>query len=169
MMEQPTMIKPPPCSRRSIQTPWSDQVVVMDVLYSLKGSRTVFHGVRAVNTNLQWDWPDIVSLLWVVEQDDDGGLKLAPEWEQPPRISVNKLSCDIELVLGDYQSAAGNTYLAVKWRDHDCPTWEREEDVMAWEFWEHGQNQDELMYSGVVAECGQSSKSTGRQKHFSTI
>ncbi|KAJ2979271.1 hypothetical protein NQ176_g3357 [Zarea fungicola] len=158
MMEQSTMIMPPPCSGRSIQTPWSDQVVVMDVLYSLKGSRTVFHGVRAVNTNLQWDWPDIVSLLWVVEQDDDTTLRLAPEWEQPPRISVDKLSCDIELVLGDYQSAAGNTYLAVKWRDHDCPTWEREEDVMAWEFWEHGQHQDKLMYSGVVAECGHSIK-----------
>ncbi|KAJ2978966.1 hypothetical protein NQ176_g3528 [Zarea fungicola] len=137
-MEQPTMIKPPPYSGKFIKTPWSDQVVVVEVLYSVKVSQFIFHSVRAVNKDFQWDWPDITSLLWVIERDDDGTLKLAPEWVQPPRISGNEPSCDIELVLGDYQPAAGNTYMAVKWRDHDCPTWELKEDLMSWEFWEHG-------------------------------
>ncbi|KAM3549526.1 hypothetical protein ARSEF4850_008806 [Beauveria asiatica] len=82
----------------------------MDILYSLK------------------DLPEIVNLLWIVEREDDDDLKLAPEWEQPSRSVDTELPRDIELVICDHQSAAGNTYLAVKWRDFDCPTWELEED-----------------------------------------
>ncbi|KAM3547321.1 hypothetical protein ARSEF4850_010094 [Beauveria asiatica] len=134
-MERPTRITSPSYSGRYIKTPWSDQVVILDVLYSLKVSRSIFHGIRAINTDLQWDWPEIVNLLWIVEREDDDDLKLAPEWEQPSRSVDTELPRDIELVIGDHQSAAGNTYLAVKWRNFDCPTWELEKDVMARIFW----------------------------------
>lgn len=126
----------------------------MDVLYSLKVSRSVFHGVRAINTDLQWDWPEIVNLLWIVEQENDDDLKLAPEWKQPSRSIDNELPRDIELVIGEHQSAAGNTYLAVKWRNHDCPTWELEEDVIARECREHRQDWYKLTCSAVEAEWG---------------
>ncbi|KAK8146540.1 hypothetical protein G3M48_003002 [Beauveria asiatica] len=76
---------------------------MMDVLYSLKVSRSVFHGVRAINTDLQWDWPEIVTLLWIVERETDDDLKLAPEWEQPSRSVDTELPRDIELVIGDHQ------------------------------------------------------------------
>ncbi|TQV90174.1 hypothetical protein IF1G_11173 [Cordyceps javanica] len=134
-MERATRIKSPSYCGRSIKTPWSDQVVVMDVLYSLKVSRSVFHGVRAINTDLRWDWSEIVNLLWIVEREEDGNLKLAPEWQQPSRSIETELPREIELVFGDHQSATGDTYLAVKWRDHDCPTWELEEDVRDWGCW----------------------------------
>lgn len=54
----------------------------------------------------------MINLLWVVEEGDE--LRLAPEWEQPPRIINKELPCDIKLIIGDYQSAAGNTYLSEK-------------------------------------------------------
>ena len=126
----------------------------MDVLYSFKVSRSVFHGVRAINTDLQWDWPDLVNLLWIVEQDNNDDLKLAPEWEQPSRSVDNEFPREIELVIGEHQTAAGNTYLAVKWQGYDCPTWELEEDVMARECWEHRQDRDKLTCSTVEAGWG---------------
>ncbi|KAJ3497419.1 hypothetical protein NLG97_g1924 [Lecanicillium saksenae] len=141
-MENATRISSPPYGGRFIKTPWSDQVVVLDVLYSVKASQSVFHGVRAMNTDLRWDWPDVVHFLWVLEQDNDDDLKLAPEWQQPPRIINGELPCDIEFVIGDYQSAAGNTYLAVKWRGYDCPTWELEEDVTTWDCPERSRDRD---------------------------
>lgn len=149
-MENTTRIASPPYSGRFIKTPWSDHVVVLDVLYSVKVAESVFHGVRAVNTDLQWDWPDIIHFLWVLEPDNDDDLKLAPEWDQPPRMMDHELPCGIELVIGDYQSTAGNTYLAVKWRDYDCPTWELEDDVIAWECMGIRRDRDTPTGSGIV-------------------
>ncbi|KAM3518601.1 hypothetical protein MY4038_010057 [Beauveria bassiana] len=109
---------------------------------------------------MQWDWPEIVSLPWIVEQENGDDLKLAPEWERPSRGIDNRLPRDVELVIGDHQSAAGNTYLAVKWWGYDCPTWELEEDVMARDCWENRQNWDKLICSAVEAEYGHSASFT---------
>lgn len=115
---------------RRIETLWSPSVAVTEVLFSVKVSRQLYHGIRAsyVDENF-WNFPSEESLLWVF--DDGHDLKLCQEMhQQGPRIINDKLQFDIEAIIGTYQSAIGNIFLAVKWQNSDYPTWELEDDII---------------------------------------
>ncbi|KAI9146679.1 hypothetical protein HJFPF1_13584 [Paramyrothecium foliicola] len=111
-----------------IETPWSSHIVVVDVLFTIKTSKWTFHGVRAANTKRRaWDWPELEHLLWVF--DDGRGLRLWEDCHQRPYTSDGQSTHEIESIIGYYQSATGNIYTGVKWRDYDCPTWEFDEEI----------------------------------------
>jgi hypothetical protein len=113
-----------------IETPWSSHVVVVEVLFTVKTSRWIFHGVRAVNAERQnWDWPDPENLLWLVENGH--GLGLWEECRQRPHISDGQGTDEIESIIGHYQSATGNIYAGVKWQGYECPTWELDDKIQA--------------------------------------
>jgi hypothetical protein len=112
---------------RNIQTAWSPQVTILEVLLSVKVSHWVFHGVRAETLEPLWDWPDMESLLWVF--DDGTGFKLWQDFQHRPRIVNGEAAFGVESVVGHYQSETGNVYLGVKWWGYDCPTWELEDDM----------------------------------------
>lgn len=112
---------------RYVRTAWSSQVNIVEVLLSVRVSHWVFHGVRAETTDTLLDWPTVESLLWVFE--DGGDFKVYQDIQYfPPQVDDGDLDRQIEAILGHYQ-LAGDTYIAVKWQGHYCPTWELEEDI----------------------------------------
>lgn len=115
---------------RRIKTLWSPSVAVIEVLFSIKVLQQTYHGIRARYADESfWGLPNEESLLWVF--DDGHDLKLCQEMhQQGPRIINDRLQFNIEAVIGTYQSAVGNVYLAVKWQTCDYPTWELEDDII---------------------------------------
>ncbi|KAI9155793.1 hypothetical protein HJFPF1_08382 [Paramyrothecium foliicola] len=111
-----------------IETPWSSQIIVVEVLFTVRTSKWTFHGIRAVNAERRaWDWPELENLLWVF--DDGHGLRLWEEFHQRPHTSDGRSTHEIESIIGYYQSATGNIYTGVKWHDYDCPTWEFDDEI----------------------------------------
>lgn len=56
------------CLGTPIRTEWSSRLVVVQVLYTVRGPEFIFHGVRVENLNQQLgDWPHNEGLLWVFE------------------------------------------------------------------------------------------------------
>lgn len=111
-----------------VHTPWSIKVAIVEVLISVKIATRTFHGVRAVNTDREsWDWLDVENLLWVY--DTGCGLHLWQQIKQRPFVFDESRKYKIEGIVGEYQSAAGNAYVGVKWRGYECPTWELEDDL----------------------------------------
>lgn len=123
------LLSPKRCYRGCIvPTPWSQRVIVVDVIYSVKIHDLNFHGIRVKNTDMNWDWPNVENLLWVAE--DGTGLQLWTELKQSPIIVNGQVKNEVQCFIGEYQSLSGNIYIGVKWREHDCPSWVLEEDLM---------------------------------------
>ncbi|KAH8659437.1 hypothetical protein BGZ61DRAFT_433541 [Ilyonectria robusta] len=111
-----------------VQTAWSSDVIVVEVLMTFTTPNWTFHGIRAANYDWeQWDWPRSDGLLWVV--DDGQRLRLWQDFRQCPNVMQCDSECSVEAVIGYYQSDTGNNYVAVKWQDYECPTWELESDL----------------------------------------
>ncbi len=113
---------------RLVKTPWSPQVRILEVLFSVRVSCRVFHGVRAETEDMNWDWPDVENLLWVF--DGGNGLQLSQVFQHHPHVVDRMINGKIEAIVGDYQSSSGNVYFGVKWEGYDCPTWELEEEIL---------------------------------------
>lgn len=114
-----------------VLTPWSNQVTVVEVLYSINVDNSTFHGVRTKNQDMSWDWLDPESLLWVVEKGRE--LRLWQGFEQSPYAMNREVRYEIDVVVGGYQSSAGYNYFGVKWRGYPCPTWVSEDELMSHE------------------------------------
>ena len=111
-----------------IQTAWSSNVAVIQVLYTLRTADWTFHGVRVETLDQGWEVSsDATKLLWVLE--DHQGLRTWQECRQRPFIIDGELEHDIEKIVGHYESQTGSVYYAVKWVDFECPTWELEDDL----------------------------------------
>lgn len=109
-----------------IETQWSADVQVTDVLYSVEIDDHVFHGVKSVNLDINWDWHHIENLLWITEEEG----VLSP-WRGPiPSHVAYGSKYNTEYVVGDYVSTVGNVYWAIKWSGFDCPTWVLEDDLV---------------------------------------
>lgn len=107
-----------------LETPWSQAVRVSEVLYSVKINTHIFHGIKAINLDMAWDWSTIENLLWVLE--DEGGLEL---WRgSVPQSAINR-NYSPEYVIGDYQSITGNVFWGIKWLGFECPVWVLEDDL----------------------------------------
>jgi hypothetical protein len=103
-------------------------VVVVEVVLSVKAAQWTFLGVTyAVGDSQRWDWPDSDGLLWAF--DDGQHLRLCQTWLQHPRFLPAENGCAIEAVIGHHEGDNGNLYMAVKWIDYECPTWELESDL----------------------------------------
>ena len=112
---------------RHVRTTWSPEVVILEVLLTIRVSSHIFHGVRAETVDQLWDWVDVESLLWVLDTGTE--LTLWRDFEARPRISNMDSTHRIEAILGMHESAGSNVYLGVKWRDYGCPTWELEDEI----------------------------------------
>lgn len=111
------------------EVPWCRQVMVDDVLLTFKAGERTFYGVKGVEAeeDFRWDWPHLENLFWV--QEDSEKLSWWQDIHQRPRISESTLPCDIEAILGHYQSSNSIIHVGVKWKGHDCPTWELEDEI----------------------------------------
>jgi hypothetical protein len=79
---------------------------------------------------MEWDWPQRGSLLWVF--DDGTALRVCQDFQYPPlRLDDPESEGEIEAIFSCHPSVDGGVYVAVKWRDKVCPTWELEDDVSA--------------------------------------
>ncbi|CAM1503404.1 Fc.00g081800.m01.CDS01 [Cosmosporella sp. VM-42] len=115
----------------TVHTAWSAQVIVEEVLLALKTDDRTFYGVRTTNRDHRpWIWPrpHLDGLLWVVED----GLRLWvwQECRQAPWIGCGEGADGVEQIVGQHrQPDTGLTYVGVKWKGYECPTWELESEV----------------------------------------
>ena len=115
----------------TIRTAWSPDVVIRKILQSVQLGGYTFHGIVAENiTPRHWDWLDTECLLWMCEVN--GHLLFWPQVHQVPLYNIPQKPESIERILGHFESSSGTCYVAVKWKDLVCPTWEREEDIAPW-------------------------------------
>lgn len=114
-----------------VLTPWSNQVTVVEVIFSINVDTSTFHGVRTKNLDMSRDWLDSESLLWVVEEGR--GLRLWQGFEQSPYLMNGDGQYEIDFVVGGYQSSAGSNYFGVKWLGYPCPTWVSEDELTSHE------------------------------------
>lgn len=108
-----------------IATPWSSNVILLEILLIHHNVVGTFYGIRSETRDRQ-GWP-LVSKnpLWVY--DDNKTLRIWQEIRQCPRTQdLDK----IETIIGHFESDAGDIYYAVKWSEYACPTWELEEDLL---------------------------------------
>ena len=109
-----------------IQTPWSSNVVLQEIIYEVHTYINTFYGVRA-ETRDSNGWPlKSDHLLWVYDKEQE--LHLWQEAIQQPR-SVDVDLDDAVKVIGHYESDTGEVFYALKWSNYSCPTWELEEDL----------------------------------------
>ncbi|KAH7115701.1 hypothetical protein EDB81DRAFT_655755 [Dactylonectria macrodidyma] len=126
-----------------VQTTWSQNVLVIEVILTFKTSNRTFHGIRAVNDDWGlWDWPRVENLLWVV--DDGHRLRQWQESRQPPHVMESDSECIVEEVIGYYKADSGHEYVAIKWQDYECPTWELESDLFEYPLQSKSPNIHEL-------------------------
>lgn len=112
-----------------IYTPWSSNVILLEILLIHHNVVGTFYGIRS-ETRDKEGWPlDSKSPLWVY--DDNKTLRLWQEFRQCPR--TQDLD-NIEDIIGHYESNSGKIYYAVKWSDYACPTWELEEDMLCYDY-----------------------------------
>ncbi|KAH6874173.1 hypothetical protein B0T10DRAFT_588005 [Thelonectria olida] len=68
-----------------VRTTWSSDVVVKQVLVTLRSAKRMFHGIIASNLDSgPWDWPRSDCPMWVV--DGGNGLSVWQECRQRPRL-----------------------------------------------------------------------------------
>lgn len=114
---------------RLIQTAWSPSATIIDVVMSVQIGFKTFLGVKTNTiTDLKRDWVEEEGLLWVIDDGDE--LKACEELQSQPRVTTSEMDLGIEYVIGDCTSSSGKTYLAVKWRGYEYPTWEEEDDLL---------------------------------------
>ncbi|KAK4206201.1 hypothetical protein QBC37DRAFT_301271 [Rhypophila decipiens] len=109
-----------------VQTAWSSNVVILQVLYTVTTLDRKFHGVIVENPVQARGASATDDLLWVF--DDSCGLRVWQECRQRPFITEGEYG-EIEQVFGHYENPTGSVYYAVKWTDYECPTWELEDDL----------------------------------------
>ena len=107
-----------------VRTPWSSNVVILDVLFSTTVLDKVFYGVKTETRDAMGvDWPVTQSLLWLFKHN--GGLQMWQDFRHQPLIAATETFPVIETVIGCHEMN-GNLHYAIKWRDHLVPTWELE-------------------------------------------
>ncbi|PTD02483.1 hypothetical protein FCULG_00012565 [Fusarium culmorum] len=114
----------------TVATAWSSDILITEVLLTFRAYHRTFYGVKTVNRDCgSWVWPagDSDGLLWVFEEG--GQLKVWQEHRQAPYVPLGRPAYEIEHVIGYYQSEADSSYVGVKWKDYESPTWELEEDI----------------------------------------
>ncbi|KAH6881185.1 hypothetical protein B0T10DRAFT_411212 [Thelonectria olida] len=108
-----------------VRTTWSSDVVVKQVLVTLRSAKRMFHGIIASNLDSgPWDWPRSDCPIWVV--DGGNGLSVWQECRQRPRLGDEGSELKAREVVGHYESRSGSVYLAVRWEGYEGPTWELE-------------------------------------------
>ncbi|KAH7112388.1 hypothetical protein EDB81DRAFT_827868 [Dactylonectria macrodidyma] len=112
-----------------IETPWSAQVTVREVLVTTHVNGWIFYGVLAETQDGEsWDWLLNECLLWVF--NDGTGFRMWQDPSQPSGFSSQEPECKFEKIVGHYASSTGECFLAVKWKDRLSPTWEPEQDMV---------------------------------------
>ena len=116
-----------------VRTAWSSNVVILQVLYSLRTPNQIFHGVKVDTLDQEVGAStDGNGLLWVAE--DSQGLRVWQECRQRPFILDGEIEYEIEEIVGHYEAQTGSVYYAVKWSDYECPTWELEDNLRSTRF-----------------------------------
>ncbi|KAF4463159.1 hypothetical protein FALBO_10022 [Fusarium albosuccineum] len=112
----------------SIEAPWSAHVVITEVLVTFDVDGWSFYGVKAETRGGEtWDWPRKEYLLWIF--NNGTGFRMWQNPSQPSGFSSQEPESEFERIVGHYDSSDGDCFLAVKWKDRPCPTWEPEPDT----------------------------------------
>lgn len=111
-----------------VQTSWSSDVIVKQVLVTLRSVKRTFYGIIASNLDSgPWDWLPCDQPLWVV--DDGSGLRVWQECRQRSCHGDEGEELRAREVVGHYEAGSGNVFLAVLWEDYEGPTWELESQL----------------------------------------
>lgn len=108
-----------------VKTPWSNQVVVLEVVCDVTVNQNQFLGVITETRDI-FGWPISQNLLWLYKQGDS--LLLWQDFSQRPR-AIDRRYDEIRRICGFCQLQSGVVYYAIEWPDYGCPTWELEEHV----------------------------------------
>ena len=73
----------------------------LEVPFSTEVSDLIFHVAGTEATDERWNWPDIESLLWVL--DNGTGLRLWQDFQHQPRVADGGTTFAVQAILGDYQ------------------------------------------------------------------
>lgn len=110
-----------------VSTLWSSKAIVKDIYFNVCIRGRTFYGVRLeVSNDLQLDWPNLTSLVWVL--DDGSCLRMWQNFSQPPLFTSNTPLPVIERIVG-YVELNGVIFYAVVWRNYDTPTWQSETEL----------------------------------------
>lgn len=126
LYQMPALTDGPLSKRILLQTPWSPNVAVQDILCSVQTEHGQFLGVK-IDLPMGDSWPGNADALhWLYR--DKNGLRLWQEIQQRPR-AADVSPPEIERVLAHYETQDNRVYYAIKWCHYACPTWELEEDL----------------------------------------
>ncbi len=132
-----------------VRTPWSSQVFVEEILCSADMQNRTFYGVILRNREcFGAEWLASKTLHWVF--DDGNGLRLWEQAEQRPLFLQDDAFPSLEDILCFLQWK-GRVYLAVKWREYGCPTWELEETLSSYSEFSTNNRLTGLKCAGLVA------------------